>query len=318
MAKYIAKRLLYGLITLLGITIIDFILMNLVGNPIDILASNPKVSEGALKVRAHELGLDRPAWQQYFIWIGQILHGNFGFSYKTYQPVSQMILSHLFPTLILMGTALAVSMVIAVVFGIYSAVHVHTKRDYSIVFLAFLGQSVPGFFLALVLIYFFSVRLGWLPSSGMRNLNDPGDGVQLRYLILPATVLALSEAGNNIRYIRSAMLEILNQDYLRTVKGKGVGRRILIYRHALRNALIPIVTVFGMEIPGLFGGSVILEQIFSWPGLGLMTMNAILQRDYPVIMATCLLSAVVVLLANIVTDILYAVVDPTVKLGKQF
>ncbi|MEE1333616.1 MAG: ABC transporter permease, partial [Erysipelotrichaceae bacterium] len=127
----------------------------------------------------------------------------------------------------------------------------------------------------------------------------------------------LGQAGNDIRYIRSAMLEILNQDYLRTVKGKGVGRRILIYKHALRNALIPIVTVFGMEIPGLFGGSIIIEQIFSWPGLGLMTMNAILQRDYPVIMATCLLSAVVVLAANILTDILYAVVDPTVKLGKE-
>lgn len=317
MIRYIGKRLFYGLITLIGITVIDFILMNMAGNPIEILAGSPKVSKEALAIRAAQLGLDKPAWQQYFIWIRQILTGNFGYSYKSYQSVSSMMLSHLGPTLILMGTALLISMTISIIFGIYSAVHAHTKRDYSIVSLAFLGQSVPGFFMALLLIDLFCVKLGILPSSGMRNLSDPGNGVQLRYLILPALVLALGQAGNDIRYIRSAMLEILNQDYLRTVKGKGVGRRILIYKHALRNALIPIVTVFGMEIPGLFGGSIIIEQIFSWPGLGLMTMNAILQRDYPVIMATCLLSAVVVLVANILTDILYAVVDPTVKLGKE-
>lgn len=317
MAKYILKRLFYGFITLIGITVIDFILMNLAGNPIEILAGSPKISQEALAQRAAQMGLDKPVWQQYFIWIGHILQGNFGYSYKTYQSVSEMILSHLGPTLILMGTALLLSMIIAVVFGIYSALHVHSGRDYAIVSLAFLGQSMPGFFLALILIDLFCVKLGVLPSSGMRDLSGSGSGVQLRYLILPAIVLALGEAGNNIRYIRSSMLEILNQDYLRTVKGKGVGRRILIYRHALRNALIPIVTVFGMEIPGLFGGSVIIEQVFSWPGLGLMTMNAVLQRDYPVIMASALLSAVVVLAANIITDILYAVVDPTVKLGRQ-
>jgi peptide/nickel transport system permease protein len=225
-----------------------------------------------------------------------------------------MILSHIGPTLILMGTALLISMIIAVVFGIFSAVHPHTKRDYAVVTGAFLGQSIPSFFMALVLIYIFSVKLGWLPSSGMRQLGTDGSGVQLRYLILPAIVLALGEAGNNIRYIRSSMLEIMNKDYMKTARGKGIGKFKVVWKHGLRNALIPIITVLGMEIPGLFGGSIIIEQIFSWPGLGLMTMNAILQRDYPVIMASCLLSAVVVLAANIITDILYAVADPTVQL----
>ena len=204
-------------------------------------------------------------------------------------------------------------MLIAIFGGIYSALHPHKKSDYTIVTLSFLGQSIPGFFLALILIYLFSVKLGWLPSNGMRELGTAGNGIQVRYLILPCVVLAVSMAGRNIRYIRSAMLEILNKDYLRTAKGKGIGRRMVIYKHAFRNALIPIITVIGMEIPGLFGGSIIVEQVFSWPGLGLLTMNAVLARDYPVIMGVCLLSAVVVLAANLVTDILYAVADPTVR-----
>ncbi len=183
-----------------------------------------------------------------------------------------------------------------------------------IVTLAFLGQSIPQFFLGLVLIFIFAVKLGILPSSGMRLLGSEGSGVQFQYLILPCIVLAVEMAGRDVRYIRSSMLEILNKDYLRTARAKGIGRKLVIYKHALRNALIPIITVIGMEIPSLFGGSIVVEQVFSWPGLGLMTMNAVLQRDYPVIMAMCLLTAVVVLVTNLVTDILYALADPTVRL----
>ncbi|MEE1114674.1 MAG: ABC transporter permease [Eubacterium sp.] len=315
MTKYIAKRILIALIVLLGITVIDFAIMTLIGNPIEIMSGGPKVSEEMLARRSAALGLDQPVFVQYFHWLGAILHGDFGYSYKTYQPVADQILSHLGPTLILTGSALVLSLVISIAGGIYSAVHQHKGRDYVIVTLSFLGQSIPSFFLALLAIFIFSVKLGWLPSNGMRTLGTEGSGVELKYLILPCVVLAVSMAGRNIRYIRSAMLEILNKDYLRTAKGKGIGHSAVIRKHALRNALIPIITVIGMEIPGLFGGSIIIEQVFSWPGLGLMTMNAVLARDYPVIMAVCLLSAVVVLAANLVTDILYAVVDPTVRLG---
>ncbi|MEE3487789.1 MAG: ABC transporter permease [Bulleidia sp.] len=314
MKRYIVKRLLIALITLWGITVIDFWLMSLAGNPIEIMSGGPKVNQAALQQRAETMGLNQPVYIQYFSWLKAILHGDFGYSYKTYQPVDQLIARYIGPTLILMGTALLVSLAISIFFGIYSAIHQHSRSDYAIVTLAFVGQSVPGFFLALVLIYIFSVKLGWLPSGGMRELGTAGTGVQGKYLILPAAVLALGEAGNNIRYIRSSMLDILSKDYLRTARGKGIGRRLVIYKHAFRNALIPIITVIGMEIPGLFGGSIIVEQLFSWPGLGLMTMNAILARDYPVIMASCLLSAVVVLVANLVTDLLYALVDPTVQL----
>lgn len=312
MGKYILKRVLISVVVLFGITVIDFILVKIIGDPIEIMAGGPRVSEEVLAIRAEQMGLDKPVVLQYFAWLGQILQGNLGYSYKSYESVSSMILSHLGPTLILMGSALVLSLIIAVTAGIYSAVHQHTKKDYSIVTLAFLGQSIPPFFLALLLIYIFSVQLGILPSGGMRELGGDGTGVSLRYLILPMVVLAVGMAGRNIRYIRSSMLEILNKDYLRTAKGKGIGRFLTIYKHALRNALVPILTVIGMEIPGLFGGSIIIEQVFSWPGLGLMTMNAILTRDYAVIMAMCLLSGVVVLVSNLVIDILYAVVDPSV------
>ncbi len=313
MAKYIVKRLLIALVVLAGITVIDFGIMTLIGNPVEIMAGGPKVSAEMLRVRAEQLGLDKPIYIQYINWLKAILHGDFGYSYRNYQAVSEMIATHVGPTLVLMGSALLVSLVISVAGGIYSALHQYKGSDYVIVTLSFFGQSIPGFFLAMVLIWLFTVRLGILPSSGMRELGTAGTGVDPKYLIMPCAVLALGMAGRNIRYIRSAMLEILNRDYLRTARAKGIGEANVIWKHALRNALIPIITVIGMEIPGLFGGSIIVEQVFSWPGLGLMTMNAVLARDYPVIMAVCLLSAVVVLLANLLTDILYAAVDPAVR-----
>ena len=226
-----------------------------------------------------------------------------------------MIASHWGPTLLLMGVSLLVSLLMAVPAGIYSAIKQYSAGDYTVVTLSFLGSSVPGFFLSLLLIYLFTVKLGWLPSSGMATLGTAGGaGDVAKHMVMPVLVLATSMAGTNIRYIRSAMLEILQQDYLRTAKAKGIGRFLVINKHALRNALIPIITVIGMEIPVLFGGQVIIEQVFSWPGLGLMTMSAITNRDYPVIMGVCLLSAIVVLAANLITDILYALADPTIQL----
>ena len=313
MRRYILKRLLLAIPVLLGITIIDYFIMSLAGNPMDILAG-PRMTQEAIAFKAAKLGLDQPVWVQYFNWLSEVLRGNLGYSYKSYQPVAQMIGSHLGPTLLLMGASMVVGLLIAVPAGIYSAVHRYQKRDFAVVTASFLGSSVPGFFLALILIYLFTVRLGWLPSSGMETPGVGGDFLDVaRHMVLPVIVLAASVAGSNIRYIRSAVLEILEMDYLRTAKAKGIGHFRVINKHALRNALLPIVTVIGMQIPTLFGGAVIVEQIFSWPGLGLITMNAITARDYPVIMGVCLLSAVVVLSANLLTDVVYALVDPTIK-----
>ncbi len=314
MSKYIIKRILIAIPVLIGITIIDYAIMCLAGSPLEML-QGPRVSEAAVEAKAIALGLDKPFYIQYFVWLGQLLQGNMGYSIKSFQSVSGMIGSHLGPTLLLMGVSLLTGLLIAIPAGIYSAVHQYSAGDYGLVTFSFLGSSIPVFFLSLLLVFVFTVKLGWLPSSGMSTLGTAGSfGDVARHMVMPVTVLAISIAGRNIRYIRSAMLEILQQDYLRTARAKGIGRFLVINKHALRNAMVPIVTVIGMEIPVLFGGAVIVEQVFSWPGLGLMTMSAISGRDYPVIMGVCLLSAVVVLAANLITDILYALVDPAIQL----
>lgn len=313
MSKYIVRRILIAIPTLIGITLIDYAIMCFAGSPLEML-QGARISREAVAVREAALGLDKPFYIQYFIWLLQLLQGNMGYSVKSYEAVSAMIGSRIGPTLLLMGASMAVSLILSVPAGIYSAVHQYSKGDYAVVAASFLGSSIPGFFLSLLLVYVFTVNLGVLPSGGMTTLGAAGGaGDVALHMIMPVMVLSLSMAGSNIRYIRSAVLEILQQDYLRTARAKGIGRRKVIYKHALKNALIPIVTVIGMQIPVLFGGAVIVEQLFSWPGLGLMTMSAILNRDYPVIMGVCLLSAVVVLLANLVTDILYAVVNPAIE-----
>ena len=314
MWKYILKKLLLAIPVLIGITVIDYAIMSLAGSPLDMMVG-PRVTEQAVALRAARWGLDRSVAAQFLSWMGELLHGNLGYSYKGgSQLVSDIILSHVGPTLLLMGVSSVLGFLIAIPGGIYSAVHRYQKRDYAVVSASFVLSSVPGFFLALLLIYLFTVRLGWLPSSGMSTPSVGGDFRDVaRHLVMPSLVLAVGIAGTNIRYIRSSVLEILEMDYLRTARAKGIGRGLVIRRHALRNALLPIVTVVGMQIPVLFGGAVIVEQIFSWPGLGQITMDAVTGRDYPVIMGVCLLSAVVVLVSNLLTDIVYALVDPTIK-----
>lgn len=315
MGKYILKRILIAIPVLIGITLIDYAIMCLAGSPLEML-KGPRISDTALQAKEIAAGLDKPLIVQYFVWLWQLLQGNLGYSMKSYEPVSAMIGSHIGPTLLLMGASLILSLLIAVPAGIYSAVKQYSKGDYAVVTASFIGSSIPSFFLALILIYIFTVKLGVLPSSGMNTLGMDGGVLDtVQHMVMPVIVLAVSLAGSNIRYIRSSFLEILQQDYLRTAKAKGIGYRRVIWKHAMRNALLPIVTVIGMQIPMLFGGAVIIEQVFSWPGLGLMTMTAIMGRDYPVIMGVCLLSAVVVLISNLITDILYALVDPTIQLG---
>ena len=313
MLKYILKKLLMALPVLLGITILDFALMSLAGSPVDMM-TGPRMSQEAVALRAAEWGLDQPVWKQYLGWLGDVLQGNLGYSYESYEPVTKIIGEKIGPTLLLMGSSLLLGLLIAIPAGVYSAIHRYKKRDYAVVTTSFFLSSVPGFFLALILVYVFHVTLGWLPSSGMTTPNTGGDAADiLRHMVMPVTVLAAGVAGGNIRYVRSAVLEILEMDYVRTAKAKGLGRRLVVGRHVWRNALLSIVTVVGMQLPTLLGGAVIVEQVFSWPGLGLETFSAITSRDYPVVMGVCLLSAAVVLLANLVTDVVYALVDPTIR-----
>lgn len=312
MRKYVIKKILFAIPILIGITVIDYLFMSYAGNPLEMI-HGPKVSQAALNTKEIEYGLNKPFYIQYFIWLNQVLHGNFGYSYKSYQSVSYLISSHVGPTLLLMGSALFISIAISIPIAIYSATHQYSRKDYAIVTASFVGTSIPSFFLALFLIYLFTVKFGLLPSSGMSELGENADiGDVFSHMLLPLGVLVVATVGSNVRYIRSAMLEILQKDYLLTARAKGIGRFLVINKHALKNALIPIITVIGMQIPTLFSGTVIVEQIFSWPGLGMLTMTAVLNEDYPVIMAVCLLTAVVVLITNLLIDILYSAVDPTI------
>ncbi len=314
MLKYILKKILLAVPILLGITLIDYALMSLAGSPLDML-TGPRINEAAKALRAERWGLTQGFFAQYLAWLREVLHGNLGYSWQSYQPVRELIADHIGPTLLLMTSGLVLGFAFAVPAGITSAVHRYQKRDYALVTLSFVLCSIPGFFFALILIWLFTVQLGWLPSGGMMTPGDGSAADVLRHLVMPALVLGVGVAGTNIRYIRSSVLEIMQADYLRTAKSKGIGRRLVLRRHAVRNALLPIITVIGMEVPVLFGGSIIVEQVFSWPGLGLMTMSAVTSRNYPVIMGVCLLSAVVVQAANLLTDILYALADPTIRLS---
>ena len=274
----------------------------------------PRVTEAALAEREAMLGLNQPVFIQYLSWLKELLQGNMGFSFRQYLPVSQLIGQYIGPTALLMGISLSIAMLISIPAGILSAVKQYSFIDYGIVLSSFIGTSVPSFFLALVLIYVFNIQLGVLPSSGMRTLGMPNNLVDLlRHMVMPVTVMVVSVVGTNIRYIRASMLEILEQNYLRTARSKGIGKGMVIFKHAFRNALLPIVTVLGMQIPLMFSGSVVIEQVFSYPGLGRLTMTAILNRDFPLIMGVSLLAAVIVVLSNLITDILYVLVDPNIE-----
>ncbi|QQP70768.1 ABC transporter permease [Carnobacterium sp. CS13] len=314
MKKYILKRLMIAVPVLFMVSIFSFVIINLApGNPVDLYVA-PDATAEQIEATKTALGLDQPLPVQYIKWITNLLQGNLGFSYSTRQPVAAILFSRVSPTLQLMGISLAVGYLVAIPLGIYSAVKKNTWVDYLITSNSFLGVSVPNFFLGLGLIYIFSLQLAWLPTGGMQVLGGDGGVLErIQHLVLPVIVLATSISGNMIRYVRSSMIDVLGENYLRTATAKGLKARDILTKHGLRNALIPIITIIGMDIPKLIGGAVVTEQIFQWPGLGQLMITSINSRDYPVLMAITLLSAVAVMAANISTDILYAVVDPRIK-----
>lgn len=314
MFPYIIRRLLIAIPVLFGVTVFSFFIVNLApGNPVEMFIS-PDATQADIELKKEALGLNDPIHVQYWRWLQNLLKGDFGFSYSTYAPVGEMVASRIYPTLLLMGTALVIAYVIAIPIGVLSATRQYSWIDYLTTGFSFLGVSIPNFFLGLGVIYVFAVQLQLLPTGGMNTLGGDGSFADtLKHLILPASVLATGIAGNMVRYVRSSMLEILGQDYLRTARSKGLREFFVINKHAFRNALIPIITIIGMDIPMLIGGAVVTEQIFQWPGLGQLTIQSIGSRDYPTLMAINFLAAITVLLSNLLADILYSVADPRIK-----
>ncbi|RNB90035.1 ABC transporter permease [Brevibacillus fluminis] len=283
------------------------------GNPVEMFI-DPNTSADQIELRKEQLGLNDPLWLQYLHWLGNLLQGNLGFSYNSFEPVSQILAERLGPTLLLMGLSLLVGILIMIPLGIVSATKQYSTLDYATTGFSFLGISIPNFFLGLGLIYVFSLQFPLLPTGGMKTLGSDGGFLdRVQHLILPVVVLAIGIAGKMIRYVRASMLEILGQDYLRTARAKGLREFVVTNKHALRNALIPIITVIGLEVPMLLGGAVITEQIFQWPGMGQLTIQSIMSRDYPILMAINLIAAIMVLVTNLLTDIFYSIADPRIK-----
>lgn len=313
MLKFIIKRLLIAIPTFIGITLFVFILSNMApGGPLTSLSAN--ITDEAVEQLEHEYGLDRPILIQYVDWFVDLFHGDLGESYKSGKAVSEMISSRIEPTLVLTGAAFVVSTMLGIVLGIIAAINSGGVGDKIISGLAFVSQSIPGFFLCVLLLWILSVTLGLLPTSGMYGVSgNKSIGDLVLHLILPAGTMALGQIGPVIRYTKSGMLEVMNEEYVKTAKSKGIGAFAVNIKHAFRNSLIPIITILGTGIPDLFGGSVITEQIFGWPGLGTLMMTSVMSRDYPTIMGITCIIAAVVLIINLLVDIIYGFLDPRIS-----
>ena len=304
---------------LLALTILIFVLLQLTpGDPIDAyIDPNVAMSKEAMDALRAQLGLDKPLPVQYLAWLSQAVQGNLGHSLQRFnETVSGLIASRIGPTLLLMGAGLAIAIVVGIASGIVSAVRRNSLPDYSFSVLALLGISSPAFLTALLGLYVFSVRLRWAPSGGMLTpATDFSLGDLMHHLILPAFVLSIGHAALIMRYMRASMLEVLNQDYVRTARAKGVKEFWVVTKHALRNALLPVVTLIGSTIGLAVGGAIFIESVFNWPGMGLLLISAVETRDYPVIMGATLVIGACVIVVNILTDLAYAVIDPRIKVS---
>lgn len=314
LGNYIIRRIASAIVTFLGITILVYFMSTLApGSPLDALLADPGMTKEEIARHATELGLDKPVYIQYFTWLKELLHGNMGFSYTTYRPVAEVVTERIGATLLLTVTAILLSYIIGIPLGLFSALKPYSAADYSISTIAFIMTGIPGFFLGMILIYIFAVKLRVLPYGGM---YDPSGGNQvlgvIQHLILPALAIAMPETGKILRQVRANMLEVLNEDYVRTARAKGVKEWRVIIVHAFRNTLIPLVTIFSGSVPFMIGGSVVVERVFGWPGLGTLMVDSITKRDYPVIMGISVIIAVIVLVTNLLVDVLYAYLDPRI------
>lgn len=322
MLTYLFKKLLEMIPTLIGITVLSFMIIHLApGKPTDIMADlNPKITPEARERLEKLYGLDKPVYEQYYIWLKKIAKLDFGESFSAdRRPVWDKIKERLPITILINSLSLILILMIAIPIGISSATHQYSLYDRIMTVLVFLGFAIPTFWLALLLMILFGVNLGWLPISGIKSLNYEtlstiGKAWDLiGHLILPIFLEAFGGLAGLSRYMRSNMLEVVRQDYITTARAKGLPESKVIYKHALRNALLPIITILGLSVPGLIGGSVIFETIFSIPGMGQLFYTGVITRDYPLIMGILTIGAILTLVGNLLADIGYAIADPRIR-----
>ncbi|OWJ64390.1 ABC transporter permease [Inquilinus limosus] len=315
MPQFLFGRALQSLLLLWLVSMIGFAVLHLApGGPLSQFALVPGMTQERLAQIAHEMGLDRSLPVQYWEWASRLLTGDWGRSYRDQSPVLDVIGSHLFATLELMATAILVAVLLGVWIGVMGAVRRYSFADMLATVGAMVALSIPTFWFGLVVIYIFSVRLQWLPAGNMYTVGDGSLLDFLHHLIAPALVLALVEVAIWSRYMRASMIDVINQDYIRTARAKGLPEKRVLIRHALRNALLPMITLAGLELPTLLGGALVTETVFTWPGMGRLFLDSLGYRDYPVVMGILMVSALLVLLGNLLADILCAVADPRIRL----
>lgn len=322
MKRYLIKRILVLIPLMVGITLITFSVIHLApGEPVEMqMAMNPKVGKEARERLRTFYGLDKPLHEQYFSWVGKLARLDLGTSFSSdNRPVKDKIAERLPVTLSLNIIALLLEFGLAIPIGILAATHRNSLLDKGITLFVFLGFAVPTFWLALLLMYLFGVQLNWLPISGLHTLGSDSFGpVQYlwdlaKHLILPLSVASFGSLAGMSRYMRSSMLNVIGQDYITTARAKGLPERLVIYKHALRNALLPLITLLGFSLPGLIGGSVIFETIFAIPGMGQLFYQGVMSRDYPVVMGILVIGAFLTLIGNLLADIGYALADPRIR-----
>ncbi|MCW2898279.1 MAG: Oligopeptide transport system permease protein OppB [Streptosporangiaceae bacterium] len=320
MIGFLIRRIAIAIPVLIGILLLAFILVRLLpGSPLDQLippdARTGPDSAAYIESVTKQFGLDQPLPIQWLLWMRGVVTGNLGFSYTQNQSVVALIGSRIGSSALLIATGLILALVIAIPLGVFAALRKKTWFDYSAVGVSMVAISVPVFFLGLIAIYIFSLRLGWFPSGGRYSIGtDETFGSLLWHLTLPACVLAAVLVGPYTRYIRQSMLGVLQMDYIKTATAKGVPRSQVVIRHGLRNALVPLITVVSVQAPALLAGTVVIETVFAWPGVGKLVYDGIANRDYPVILGVVLLSAVFVLVFNILADLASAILDPRIRL----
>ena len=316
MSRYLITRLLQAALLLLGVSIVGFTLMHLApGGPLALYTLNPTVTAMDIERIKIQFGLDQPLYIQYLKWAGGMFTGNWGYSFFGGQQVREIVFDRLPATFLLMGTSLMLALVIGVAIGLIAAMRRNSGFDYASAVFAMVALSLPTFWFGLLAIFVFAQTLGWFPAGGIRDTDGGGFLDVIHHMVLPVSVLAFVLVAQWSRYTRSTIIEILANDYVRTARAKGVAPRRVMMNHVLRGALVPLVTLAGLQLPLLVGGALVTETVFSWPGMGLLFINALGTRDYPVLMAILMVGAFVVVLGNLLADLISALIDPRIKLG---
>jgi peptide/nickel transport system permease protein len=315
MAGYLLRRLGQSLLLLWLVSMIGFAILHLApGGPLAQFALTPGMSEADMQRLAHQMGLDQPLPVQYAEWAVRLLSGDWGRSYRDNQPVLVVIASHLGATFELMATSSVIAVVVGSWVGVLGALRRHSVFDALSTIGAMVALSIPTFWFGLIVIFIFSVNLGWLPAGSRFTVGDGSPLDLLRHLIAPSLVLALVTIAIWSRYMRAAMLEVINQDFVRTARAKGLPERVILIHHTIRNALLPMITIAGLQLPTLLSGALVTETVFTWPGMGRLFLDSISYRDYPTVMGILMCSALLVLVGNLLADLCYAVADPRIRL----